>query len=183
MSDQVASSQPRIGATLVRLAILAVAIVGIIAVSLGPDGFVEVGRKFSEGRLHAPDLDLLARAPLVLQLHLATVLVGLGVGAAQLLGAKGTAMHRLLGWTFVVFMMFTALDAMFIKDGPTWRVTPIQLFSVFVLFGIPYAVLAARRHKIKAHAQFMTGVYFGGLVLAGALAFQPGRLMWRMFFG
>jgi uncharacterized membrane protein len=29
----------------------------------------------------------------------------------------------------------------------------------------------------------MTGLYFGALVLAGLIAFMPGRLMWRVFFG
>jgi hypothetical protein len=29
----------------------------------------------------------------------------------------------------------------------------------------------------------MMGVYFGGLIIAGALTFLPGRLMYRLFFG
>jgi uncharacterized membrane protein len=29
----------------------------------------------------------------------------------------------------------------------------------------------------------MLGLYFGGLILAGALAFLPGRLMHRVLFG
>ena len=29
----------------------------------------------------------------------------------------------------------------------------------------------------------MRGLYFGGLIVAGLLAFAPGRIMYRMFFG
>ncbi len=29
----------------------------------------------------------------------------------------------------------------------------------------------------------MTGLYVGGLIFAGTLAFLPGRLMWQVFFG
>jgi uncharacterized membrane protein len=29
----------------------------------------------------------------------------------------------------------------------------------------------------------MTGNFLGGLIIAGAFTFAPGRLMWRVFFG
>ena len=29
----------------------------------------------------------------------------------------------------------------------------------------------------------MAGLFLGGLIVAGLLAFIPGRLMWRLFFG
>jgi uncharacterized membrane protein len=29
----------------------------------------------------------------------------------------------------------------------------------------------------------MTGLFIGGLVIAGAFTFAPGRLMFRVFFG
>ena len=29
----------------------------------------------------------------------------------------------------------------------------------------------------------MTGMFVGGLVVAGLLTFLPGRLMWAIFFG
>lgn len=33
------------------------------------------------------------------------------------------------------------------------------------------------------HRRMMTGLFIGGLVIAGALTFLPGRLMWQVFFG
>jgi len=29
----------------------------------------------------------------------------------------------------------------------------------------------------------MTGMFVGGLIVAGLLTFLPGRLMWTLFFG
>jgi uncharacterized membrane protein len=183
MSEQAASAQPRIlGAFLRRALPLAVTLV-IIGLALGPSGFQLVARRFAEGHLHAPDFGLIARAPLIIQLHLLTVLLGFAVGTLQMLGVKGTPMHRAMGWVFVLFMMFTTFDALFIKAGPAWRPSPLQLFSLFVLIGQPLAVLAARRHNVASHARAMTGLYFGGLILAGLIAFMPGRLMWDVFFG
>ena len=48
---------------------------------------------------------------------------------------------------------------------------------------MPSAVVLARRHNVARHANIMTGVFIGGIGVAGVLAFLPGRLMWQVFFG
>ena len=45
------------------------------------------------------------------------------------------------------------------------------------------AIYAARRGEIAKHRGRMTGLFVGGLLIAGTLAFMPGRLMWRLFLG
>lgn len=45
------------------------------------------------------------------------------------------------------------------------------------------AIYAVRRGKVQAHRRAMTGMFVGGLLVAGALTFLPGRLMWAIFFG
>lgn len=183
MSDHVASAQPKGYGRLIRGLIFLVVSLVIIAFGLGPAGAQFVAAQLQRGHLHAPNLQLIAEAPLVVQLHLVTVLVGFAVGTAQMLGVKGTAMHRTMGWVFVIFLMFTAADALFIKNGPNWGPNPIQLFSLVTLVMLPLGVLAARRHNVIGHARAMTGVYWGGMIIAGLLTFIPGRLMWRVFFG
>ena len=49
--------------------------------------------------------------------------------------------------------------------------------------GAQKAVYAARRHRVAAHRRAMTGMFVGGLIVAGAFTFLPGRLMWAIFFG
>jgi uncharacterized membrane protein len=183
MSDQ-AAPIPRRRMGLAGRALIATAVtVAIIGVSLGPAGFQAVARRFGEGRFHAPRLELIAQAPLTIQLHLLTVLGSLLIGVVQMLGVKGARLHRILGWSFVVLMLATAVDALFIYDPAGPRFTPLHLFSLLVLVSAPLGVLAARRHKVAVHRRAMTGLFFGGLILAGLFAFMPGRLMWRVFFG
>ena len=44
------------------------------------------------------------------------------------------------------------------------------------------AVFMARRHNVRAHSRMMTGVFVGGLIVAGLFAFMPGRLLFSVFF-
>jgi uncharacterized membrane protein len=38
-------------------------------------------------------------------------------------------------------------------------------------------------HNIALHKRAMLGVYIGGLLIAGTLAFLPGRIMHQIAFG
>jgi uncharacterized membrane protein len=134
-------------------------------------------------RLHAPRLELIAAAPLVVQVHLLTVLAAFVLATAQIAGAKGTALHRAMGWALVALFITTALDSLFIRNPGGGPFNPFQFFSIWTLIAIPVAVFAARRHNVTFHGRMMTGFYVGSLIVAGALTFIPGRLLWRVFFG
>lgn len=183
MSEQAAPTPRWRMSAVVRPVILTAAAAAIIGLALGPAGLQAVAQRFGEARLHAPRLELIAQAPLAIQLHLATVLGSLLIGVVLMSGVKGTRLHRTLGWSFVILMLATAVDALFIHGRTGPRFTPLHLFSVFVLVAAPMGVLAARRHKVAVHRRAMTGLFFGGLILAGVVAFMPGRLMWEVFFG
>jgi uncharacterized membrane protein len=132
---------------------------------------------------HGPDLALLAEQPLVIKLHIAAALVALGIGIVQLIGVKGTGVHRVLGWTWVAAMATTAVSSLFIRGLNHGSFSFIHLLSGWVIIALPMALFAVRRGNIRMHARFMTGLFVGGLVIAGLLTFIPGRLMWRAFFG
>jgi uncharacterized membrane protein len=131
---------------------------------------------------HAPRFDLILQAPLAVQLHLTAVLTAFAIGVVLLIGVKGSLMHRTLGWTWVVAMMTGAVSSLFIRIINHGSLSFIHLLSGWTIVVLPFAVYAARRHKVRIHARAMTGLFTGGLVLAGVLAFIPGRLMWEMFF-
>jgi uncharacterized membrane protein len=59
----------------------------------------------------------------------------------------------------------------------------IHIFSFMALFGVPSAYIAARRGKIRAHRGAMLGLYIGGILIAGAFAFSPGRMLHEWLFG
>jgi uncharacterized membrane protein len=133
--------------------------------------------------LHGPDLSLLAQAGPAVQIHLAAMLAALALGAVLMSAAKGRALHRTLGWAFVVIMAAGVIASFFVRDLNHGRFSSIHLLSVFTLIVLPLAVMAARRHDLLQHRRRMMMLFYGGLIGAGVFTFVPGRLMWRLFFG
>lgn len=132
---------------------------------------------------HWPDLGLLTRQPFQIQLHIAAALTALCLGTVQLIGVKGTTAHRIIGWTWVVAMAVTAVSSLFIRQINPGSLSLIHLLSGWTIIALPMAVYAARKHRVLAHRRGMTGMFVGGLIVAGLLTFLPGRLMWGVFFG
>lgn len=134
-------------------------------------------------RLHTPDLALIAKQSLVVQLHLFAALSALFVALFMLKGAKGTRAHRVVGWAWVALMMTTAVSSFFIRELSPGKLGYIHILSGWVAFATPLGVWAARTHRVRLHQHLMTGLVVGGLFIAGALTFIPGRLMFEVFFG
>jgi uncharacterized membrane protein len=120
-------------------------------------------------------------------LHLATVVPAFAIGAFQLLRRKGTPSHKLLGRIYMVLMLATGLItlAMPAEVGPRFlnHFGFIHIFSLLALINVPIAYIAARRGNIKAHRGAMIGLYVGGILIAGAFAFSPGRMLHEWLFG
>jgi uncharacterized membrane protein len=131
----------------------------------------------------APDFGLLARASPAIKIHLAAAIVALAVGTILMIGRKGVTLHRLLGWTWAGLMMTAAGSSLFIRSLNHGGFSIIHMISGWTLIAVPLALMAARRHNVARHRRAMTSVYIGGLIVAGTLAFLPGRLMWQVFVG
>lgn len=132
---------------------------------------------------HAPNLSLIAQAPLVIRIHLLVALGAFGVATFQILGPKGTGLHRVLGWIWVVFMAVVAVTSFFIHMINPSGFSLIHILSVVTLIALPVMVYAARRHNVKLHKGVATRLYLFALVGAGLFTLFPGRLMWQVFFG
>jgi uncharacterized membrane protein len=166
-----------------RVAAGALIPVAIVLVAMGPMSVLHGLANLPPLRLHAPDLGLIARAPIAVQIHLTAVTVALLVGIVLLVGVKGSTAHRALGWTWVAAMMTGAISSLFIRNLNHGAFSYIHLISGWIILILPVAVAAARTHRVRMHARTMTGIFNGGLILAGAMAFLPGRLMWAVVFG
>ena len=120
-------------------------------------------------------------------LHLATVVPAFFIGAMQLIRYKGTPSHRLLGKVYMVLMLATAFItlAMPAHVGPRFlnHFGFIHIFSLLALTNVPIAYMAARRGNIRAHRGAMIALYVGGILIAGAFAFSPGRMLHEWLFG
>ena len=120
-------------------------------------------------------------------LHLATVLPAFGIGAFQLVRRKGTRNHRVLGRIYMLLMLATGFITLSMpaKVGPQFfhHFGFIHFFSFLAIFGVPLAYFAARRGYIRAHRFAMLSLYLGGILIAGAFAFSPGRMLHKWLFG
>ena len=127
------------------------------------------------------DLAPLRAQSWLVQFHVVTVAVALVLGPVQLVLPKGTGLHRTFGWVWAAAMFSTAIATFFIRDMRDGQFSPIHIFSVMTLVGVPLALWLARV-KIMSHARAMIGLYIG-LTIAGVTAIAPGRVVWNMFFG
>ena len=122
-----------------------------------------------------------------MQIHVATVLPAFALGTWLIFfSVKGRTLHRALGYAYLSLMTATSIAAMFIHRanpngllGLSW----IHLFVPLTLWGVFSALRGAWTHDIPGHRGAMMGLYFGGLLIAGALSFLPGRIMHQVAFG
>ena len=132
------------------------------------------------------NLHLLQEASLATVIHLVFALSAFALGAFQLLRPKGTQTHRVLGWIWVFMMVVISVSSFWIKavwpTSPFLGYSPIHLLSLFVLSQLVMGIYFARKGNIQRHKQAMTYTYAGGLIIAGAFTFLPGRLMYQLFF-
>ena len=130
----------------------------------------------------------LLAAPLAVKIHVATVIPAFLIGTYQIfLSRKGAPLHRALGLVYLGLMTVTAIAAIFVHalmpNGPFFGLSPVHLFVPLTLFGVYGALRGAATHNIAMHRGAMLGVYIGGILIAGSLAFLPGRIMHAVVFG
>jgi uncharacterized membrane protein len=159
-----------------------VVMVAALAAALIPFG-PGIAGAFGGIQPHAPDWALWVRLPIMVQIHIIAALTALGIGTVILFRRKGTGFHRTLGWTWVIAMGVTAVSSLFITGLNGNFYSFIHLLSGWTIIGLPMAIYAIRNRKVETHRRAMTGMFVGGLLIAGALTFLPGRFMFEFFLG
>lgn len=136
------------------------------------------------------NLGPLLRAPLAVQLHFFTVVPAFFLGTWLLFfSRKGSPLHRTAGKVYLALMVVTAVAAVFIRAFGSWAIDVgpfrfglLHLFVLLTASGVWGAFATIRHGDIAGHQRAMRGMYIGGLIVAGLLAFAPGRILHRMFF-
>ena len=124
----------------------------------------------------------LLEAPVAVQVHTCAALLCLLPTTAVLLAPKGTRLHMAMGSIFAVLIMITAGTSFWIRSLIPGYFSPIHIFSVVTVIGIPMGLLALRRGDTGHHRRAMIGTSIG-LVAAGAFTLLPGRIMSAVLFG
>lgn len=122
--------------------------------------------------------------PLLVQLHLVSMMLVMALTVPMLTMAKGTPRHRLLGRVWAGLMFANALGTLFFNAGSrqvggvfVGDVSPIHALSLFVAVMVPVAVLRARRHDRVGHESSIRGLVIGSLLVAGFFTLPFGRLL------
>jgi uncharacterized membrane protein len=135
------------------------------------------------------DLTPLLETSLQIKTHVVAVIGAMLLGLVIFLNRKGTSFHKTLGWTFVTLMTITAVSAVFIRRAPgdgfpsIAGFTPIHLFVVLTAVALPMGIAHIKNGRVARHASTMIGLFVGAIVIAGILAFLPGRIMHQVVFG
>ena len=119
-------------------------------------------------------LEPLLHAPLMVQLHVATLALAFLAGAWLLVfSRKGSRLHRIAGVGFIALMVLTALITLFIHrqmpHSPVFGLSPTHLTVVVVLVLCWLAVTAVLRGNFLLHRLAVFGLFFGALVINGAV--------------
>ena len=126
----------------------------------------------------------LLNASTVIQIHAFAAMGAFVLGLIQFAAPKGTLPHRTVGWIWVVLMVLVSVSAFFIHEIRLWGPwSPIHLLAIFTLVMLPLAVMHARRHQVGRHRSRMIAIFVGGLIIAGAFTFVPGRIMHAVVAG
>jgi uncharacterized membrane protein len=119
-----------------------------------------------------------------IQIHAVTAMAAFALGIIQLILPKGTKIHRLFGWVWAAVMLVVAASSLFVNTTCTFGpFSVIHLLTLLTLVMLPLGLAHARKHRIRQHATTMIGLFVGGIFIAGAFTFVPGRIMHDVVFG
>ena len=121
--------------------------------------------------------------------HAFFALVAVPLGLLIFINKKGTKKHKLLGITWIVFLVFVSVSAVFIQVINPGNFSAIHLLIPFTLTSLIYSIWNIRKYKKTriqkykyAHKYSALGVYMGALLVAGGLTLLPGRFFYELLF-
>ena len=99
---------------------------------------------------------------LLLATHAFAASVALPLGGWQLFrSTKGSPVHRLVGRTWVVLMLFVSFTSFWIKELEPGRFSWIHILSLVTILSVSWGLVAAIRGDIQAHKEYMIGSWLG----------------------
>jgi uncharacterized membrane protein len=106
----------------------------------------------------------------------ATLAVGLG-GYLIARRRKGDLLHRRVGRVWMVTMYWVAVSSFGIKRLDPGHFSWIHGLSVWTIFSLTMAIVAAVRHDVLRHRGWVVGTYLGLLGAGLAAVAAPSRLV------
>lgn len=129
----------------------------------------------------APFLEL----PLLIKTHVICALLSIVIGPFAILRKRRDRLHKVSGYVWVVGMFAVATTGAFIPTFGIriiWHLGPIHIFTVITFISLFFGMRAIFKRDIVAHKEWMSGLYWQGLLLAGLVNFFPGRMTNQTIF-
>jgi uncharacterized membrane protein len=124
------------------------------------------------------DFSPIENASNAIQMHIIFAMVAIILFLSILWVRRGGKAHRIMGRLWVCTMIATALSSFWIHTiDHFWGFSAIHLLSVYTLISCATGVIAIQRGNVTAHRKAMMNTALGGLFIAGAFSFMPGRIM------
>ena len=136
-------------------------------------------------------LEPLLSAPWVIQVHAFGAMSAFVLGVVQFAAPKGTLPHKAIGIVWIALMSAIAISSIFIRPALMpgtpflqWF-SPIHIFTIMTIYSVVQGTYFLWRggQGLKRHKAPFIGMFIGGLIIAGGLAFLPGRIMHQVAFG
>lgn len=120
----------------------------------------------------------------VTALHACAALIAVLLGTLALCTRKGSLLHRLSGYSWVVLLTVVSISSFWLRTLPWFPggFGPIHILSVYTLICLVCGITAARQHRIKTHRSIMLFTHWG-LLGAGIFTLLPHRLMGVIAWG
>ena len=110
--------------------------------------------------------------------HVVAALTSVVLGGYQLWRRpRGDARHRLLGRTWAVLLLWTAITSFWIRDINEGAFSWLHVLSVVTLVTVTLGVVNARRGNVQAHRGNMVGSWLGAVGAMLAAIAIPGRMI------
>lgn len=121
--------------------------------------------------------------PVLIWVHLTTILFATALTPVMLLRTRGDRQHRTIGKIWITAMLATAITSLFIHISGPGRFSVIHLLSFWTLFQVPLIWWTARHHNVARHRRAVHGMVIGALLVAGFFTFPFHRLLGNWLFG
>ena len=109
-------------------------------------------------------------------LHFIAAVFAIMLGLKNFVSEKGTARHRMVGWSWLLIMSFVTVPSLWIREINDGHFSWIHFLTIWTIISMGIAILSIRKGNVRTHAGFMLGTMLGS-VIAGIFAIMPGRFI------
>ena len=113
---------------------------------------------------------------LLLQIHLLFAILAVIICMINLAERKGSIHHKMIGWIWVISILFVAISSFWITELNHGKFSFIHILTIWTLTSLTLAILYIKRKNVRGHAVFII-VTMIGLIVVGILALLPGRFL------